>query len=81
MIEHTVAHAPAAASEMDPFGVQPKVMPYVLSMWFGSQISISHSVAKKSNMDKEAWLFVVRKNQDDVKLITADQERSDVARA
>jgi len=72
VIEHTVAHAPAAASEMDPFGVQPKVMPYVLSMWFGSQISISHSVAKKSNMDKEAWLFVVKKNQDDVKLITAD---------
>ena len=47
---------------MDPFGVRPTVMPYVLSMWFGSQISIEHSVEKKSNMDTDAWIFVIRKN-------------------
>jgi len=62
IIEHTEDHGPKGSSEMDPFGVRPTVMPYILSMWFGSQISISHSVERKSNMDNEAWLFVIRKN-------------------
>lgn len=69
IIEHTHDHGPSGASEMDPFGVKPSVMPYVLTMWFGSQISISHSVAKKSNMDRDAWLFVIKKNQKSVKLL------------
>ena len=43
IIEHTHAHGPSESSEMDPFGVKPTVMPYVLTMWFGSQISINHS--------------------------------------
>ena len=72
IIEHTHAHGPSGASEMDPFGVKPTVMPYVLTMWFGSQISISHSVAKKSNMDKDSWLFVLKKNQHSVSLIKSD---------
>ncbi len=69
IIEHTEAHGPSEASKMDPFGVKPVVMPYVLSMWFGSQISISHSVAKKSNMNLNAWLFVIKKNVATVELI------------
>lgn len=72
IIEHTNAHGPARASEMDPFGVRPTVLPYVLTMWFGSQISISHSVAKKSNMDLDAWLFVIKKNRKSVSLIQND---------
>lgn len=72
IIEHTHAHGPSGASEMDPFGVKPTVMPYVLTMWFGSQISISHSVAKKSNMDRDAWLFVIKKNRKLVSLIKND---------
>ena len=72
IIEHTYQHGPSGASEMDPFGVKPVVMPYVLTMWFGSQISISHSVAKKSNMDEDAWLFVIRKNKNFVSLIKSD---------
>lgn len=62
LIEHTIGHGPEAAGEMDPFGVRPTVMPYILSMWFGSQISIEHSVDKKLNIDTDAWIFVIRKN-------------------
>ena len=69
IIEHTEDHGVQGTSEMDPFGVRPTVMPYVLSMWFGSQISISHSVEKKSNNDLKAWLFVVSKNVDEARLI------------
>ena len=70
IIEHTEVHGPNGASEKDPFGVRPTVMPYVLTMWFGDQISISHSVSKKSNMDCKAWLFVVKKNKNYIGLNT-----------
>jgi hypothetical protein len=61
IIEHTESHGPLGASEMDPFGVKPTVFPYVLTQWFGHQITISHTKAKKSNKDIYAWLFVVKK--------------------
>ena len=67
VIERTEANGPSGASEMDPFGIRPIAMPYVLTMWFGDQISKSHSVAKKGNMDRNAWLFVVSKNAEFVR--------------
>lgn len=67
VIEHTEAHGPKEASEMDPFGVRPSVVPYILTMWFGSQISIAHSVAPKDNNGFDAWLFVISKNVETVK--------------
>jgi hypothetical protein len=66
VIEHTESHGPLGASEMDPFGVRPTVMPYVLTEWFGHQISISHTKAKKSNKEIYAWLFVIKKFADTV---------------
>lgn len=61
IIEHTHAHGPAGASRMDPFGVRPIAMPYVLTDWFGDQISITHTVNAKANNGLDAWLFVCRK--------------------
>ena len=69
ILEHTEDHGPNSAGEMDPFGVRPTVLPYVLTMWFGSQISIEHSVRKKSNADLNAWLFVIRKNVKSVNIL------------
>ena len=70
IIEHTSSHGPDNTSKIDPFGVRPTVMPYVLTMWFGSQISIEHSVDKKGNGKKlDAWLFVVKKNVKNVRLL------------
>ena len=66
IIEHTEAHGPTGASEMDPFGVRPAAMPYVLTDWFGDQITITHTKAKKGNMDRDAWLFVCKKRVDTV---------------
>ena len=63
-IEHTDSHGPGGASEMDPFGVRPTFMPYVLSDWFGHQISIEVIKGRKSNRDirdMDVWLFVVKK--------------------
>jgi hypothetical protein len=69
ILEHTERHGPSGASEMDPFGVKPTLVPYVLTKWFGSQISISHTVDKKSNKKIDAWLFVISKNEKNTKII------------
>ena len=70
IIEHTEGHSPTNADKMDQFGVKPTVMPYVLTLWFGSQISIEHSVSEKSNKRKyKAWLFVIKKNVKDVLIL------------
>jgi SAM-dependent methyltransferase len=62
VIEHTEAHGPAGASEMDPFGVKPTVLPYVLVQWFGTDISIRFVESTKSNNKMKVWLFFIRKN-------------------
>ncbi|WP_409743518.1 hypothetical protein [Ferrovibrio sp.] len=61
VIEHTEAHGPMGASEMDPFGVRPSVMPYILAEWFGFNISIQIIKSKKGNMDRDVWLFFIKK--------------------
>lgn len=61
-IEHTKAHGPQCSSEMDPFGVKPRVMPYVLCDWFGHDISIKIIKSVKANYKNDVWLFVIRKN-------------------
>lgn len=61
VIEHTEAHGPMGASEMDPFGVRPSVMPYVLADWFGFNISLRIVKSKKGNMDRDVWLFFIKK--------------------
>lgn len=60
-IEHTELHGPQGASEMDPFGVKPEYMPYLLSEWFGHRISIEVIKSVKSNINGVVWLFVVKK--------------------
>ena len=63
IIEHTEAHGPRWASEMDPFGVRPTVMPYVLCEWFGYSISVKVVKSKKANNGRDVWLFFIRKHE------------------
>ena len=60
-IEHSIDHSPAFAGEMDPFGVKPAYMPYVLIQWFAHQISIKVIKSVKANIGTDVWLFVVKK--------------------
>ena len=61
VIEHTELHGPEAVSEMDPFGVRPTVMPYILSEWFGWNISLKILKPKKDNNGLGAWIFLIKK--------------------
>lgn len=62
VIEHTEAHGPEGASEMDPFGVRPTVVPYVLSEWFGYDVSMRFVKSRKDNNGLDVWLFFIKKN-------------------
>lgn len=60
-IEHTEAHGPEGASEMDPFGVNPHYMPYILCDWFGHDIAIEVIESTKPHKNRAVWLFVIKK--------------------
>lgn len=66
VIEHTDAHGPRNASRMDPFGVRPLVMPYVLAEWFGFAISVRVVKGRKAKRDMDVWLFFVRRLVEEV---------------
>jgi hypothetical protein len=61
-IEHTMAHSPKEASEMDPFGAHPMIMPYLIFEWGRGKfelIDILKPPRPKSNNGLEAWVFAV----------------------
>ena len=47
ILEHSIYHSPEHADEGDPFGVRPTVMSYILTDWFGHNISVSHCILEK----------------------------------
>ncbi|MBA3013381.1 MAG: hypothetical protein KKD63_09790 [Proteobacteria bacterium] len=61
-IEHTEAHGPQGAGQMDPFGANPYYLPYLLCDWFKHRIAIEIIKSTKSNNANKVWLFVVKKN-------------------
>ena len=63
-LEYTAGHSPESTSEIDPFGVLPSVVPYVLCSWFGHDISTRCIRCRKANFGNDVWLFLVRKNRD-----------------
>ena len=60
-IEHTMAHAPLGAGEMDPFGAHPMVMPYLFFTWGRGQYALDDilDIPAKQNNAKRAWVFVL----------------------
>lgn len=61
VIEHSEEQSPIAAGEMDPFGVRPQVVPYVLAEWFGHRVSVSFRESFKENIGRRTWLFFIMK--------------------
>lgn len=76
-IEHTVHHSPAHASEMDPFGAHPMVMPYLFFEW-GKGVYSLKDIIHGSAVDEQGraiethdghfgkghvWIFVLGKPQ------------------
>ena len=60
-IEHTMAHSPSGAGEMDPFGAHPIAMPYLLFTWGKGSYELVDilEVEEKQNNQLRAWVFVL----------------------
>jgi hypothetical protein len=68
-IEHTMFHSPSGASEMDPFGAHPMIMPYLFFDWGRGKYQLAdilkldnvqmgeHGVHKSKG---KVWVFVLR---------------------
>lgn len=63
VIEYSDEQSPLAAGQMDPFGVRPVAIPYVLANWFGHDVSISFRRGFKANIKKPNWLFFIRRSE------------------
>ena len=63
ILEHSDQHAVRASNKMDPFGVETNFFPYLLSEWFGHQISIKIIKSIKSNKNNApVFFFILKKN-------------------
>ena len=59
-IEHTMQHSPSGASEMDPFGAHPMLMPYLLFEWGSGKYRLV-DILQVSEVEKKGrvWVFVI----------------------
>ena len=60
-IEHTMAHSPSGASEMDPFGAHPMLMPYLLFKWGRGEYCMVDILEFPHEKKNNVWIFVIRR--------------------
>ena len=63
IIEHSDQHAVRSSNKMDPFGVEASFFPYLLTEWFGHQLSIKIIKSIKQNKNNApVMFFILKKN-------------------
>jgi len=58
-LDHTMVHSPAAASEMDPFGAHPMVMPYLIFKWGRNEYRLVEILELSHERKHHVWIFVI----------------------
>ena len=61
ILEHSDQHAVRSSNKMDPFGVEANFFPYLLTEWFGHQLSIKIIKSIKQNKNNASVLFFILK--------------------
>ena len=61
ILEHSDQHAVRSSNKMDPFGVEASFFPYLLTEWFGHQLSIKIIKSIKRNKNNAPVLFFILK--------------------
>lgn len=60
ILEHTSEHEPAAVTNLDPFGAQLTLMPYLVATWGGGRYVVREILrAPKDRLDVEYTFFLV----------------------
>ena len=61
-IEHTDQHSVRSSGKMDPFGIEANFFPYLLSEWFGHDISVKMiKTVKKNKSSAPVCFFIIMK--------------------
>lgn len=63
-IEHTMAHSPSGVTDLDPFGVDPRIFPYVILGFAGGRYAVTDMIRPKHlkiapNEKLQIWVFVI----------------------
>ncbi len=62
-LEHTMGHTSEATSELDPFGVDPHVFPYLIAKWGAGRYAVTEVLEPEHTKPNglKIWVLVVRK--------------------
>ena len=63
-IEHTMSHSASGASEMDPFGAHPLIMPYLFFDWGKGKYRLFDIIrpSHKKHEKFDLWIFVLKRH-------------------
>ena len=63
-VEHTMQHSAQGASEMDPFGAHPMVVPYLLFKWGKGKYQLADILEPGEVVGKgKVWVFVIERQK------------------
>lgn len=63
LLEHTVAHSESGTNELDPFGVQPNSLPFLVLQWGQGKYAVTEVLSPPHTKPNglKIWIFVIRK--------------------
>ena len=63
VLEGSIDHGPQGASRLDPFGIEPAVLPYLVADWFGNQVVLHRILERRlaSHGPHPVWVFLFRR--------------------
>jgi hypothetical protein len=65
LIEHTSAHRASKSSELDPFGADLSIMPYLILMWAKGRYGVRDLIeAPSKKEDRETHIIVIQKHRE-----------------
>jgi hypothetical protein len=60
ILEHSSEHSPCGASELDPFGADITLMPYLITTWGGGRYGVRELIEAPKKIDSVKYLsFIV----------------------
>lgn len=63
VLEHSMAHSEQGVTNLDPFGIDPKVFPYVLLQWGAGRFAMTDMIMRPPTEQKKhrLWIFFIRR--------------------
>lgn len=65
VLEHTPGHTPSGTSQLDPFGVDAKIFPYLIAKWGAGEYAVMEILEPPHTKPQglKIWIFIIRKTR------------------